>query len=60
MLGEWTVLAMTGREDGEHKSSRHIKHYAIELKGRIVEETFAPGHPEIIECDPHGSTTDCV
>ena len=34
---------VTGRAEGEYKPVRRIRHYALELKRRIVEETFAPG-----------------
>jgi len=32
----------TRRENGQHKSVRRLRHYALELKRRIVEESFAP------------------
>jgi transposase len=51
---------MTDREDGEHNPPQRLRHYAVELKRRIVEETFVPGASVSIVARRHDVNANLV
>jgi hypothetical protein len=60
VLTDSESAGLTGGTGVEHKVVRRLKHYAIDLKRRIVEETFAPGASVSIVARRHDVNANLV